>query len=86
MRVPTTRLQNAFGKYFKLVLEGQEIIVTKNGKGVAKIDKHMDPKVSIVSEEVGNYEVESYMTYEEFVKITDSSDARHELIDGENFL
>ena len=34
MRVNTTDLQNAFGKYLVLV-EKEDIIVTKNGKSVA---------------------------------------------------
>ena len=28
-----TEMQNNFGRYLNLVLSGQEIIVTKNGKG-----------------------------------------------------
>ena len=35
MRVSTTDLQNAFGKYLALV-EKEDIIITKNGRSVAK--------------------------------------------------
>ena len=29
-----TQMQNNFGKYLNLVIEGQEVIVTKNGKEI----------------------------------------------------
>ena len=31
-----TEMQNNFGKYLSLVMSGQEIIVTKNGKEVGR--------------------------------------------------
>ena len=31
-----TEMQNNFGKYLNLVLEGKEVIVTKNGKEVGR--------------------------------------------------
>ncbi len=32
----TARMQNNFGRYLNLVMSGQEIIVTKNGKEVGR--------------------------------------------------
>jgi prevent-host-death family protein len=32
----TTEMQNNFGKYLNLVMSGQEIIVTKNGREVGR--------------------------------------------------
>lgn len=32
----STQMQNNFGKYLKLVMTGQEVIVTKNGKAVGR--------------------------------------------------
>ena len=32
-----TQMQNNFGKYLNLVIEGQEVIVTKNGKEVGRL-------------------------------------------------
>lgn len=86
MRVPTTKLQNAFGKYLKHVLEGHDVIITKNGKGVAKIIRYNDPKISVVKEQNSEYVINSYITYEEFVKITENSDSRYELINGKVYL
>jgi len=38
--VTTTELQNNFGKYLKYVQEGQEVIILRNGKEVAKLISH----------------------------------------------
>ena len=32
-----TQMQNNFGKYLNLVIEGQEVIVTKNGKEIGRL-------------------------------------------------
>lgn len=40
-----TEMQNNFGKYLNLVISGQEIVVTKNGKEVGRFV----PKDTIVS-------------------------------------
>lgn len=32
----STQMQNNFGKYLKLIMAGQEVIVTKNGKAVGR--------------------------------------------------
>jgi antitoxin (DNA-binding transcriptional repressor) of toxin-antitoxin stability system len=41
MRVNTTDLQNAFGKYLSLV-QKEDIIIVKNGKSIAKMIKHSE--------------------------------------------
>ncbi|MCD7825510.1 MAG: type II toxin-antitoxin system prevent-host-death family antitoxin [Clostridiaceae bacterium] len=35
--VTATEMQNNFGKYLDLVIEGQEVIVTKNGREVGRL-------------------------------------------------
>ena len=42
MRVNTTDIQNAFGKYLSLA-EKEDIIITKNGKNVAKLIRYNEP-------------------------------------------
>lgn len=37
MAVTTTEVQNNFGKYLQKVQEGEEVVVLKNGKAVARI-------------------------------------------------
>ena len=32
-----TQMQNNFGKYLNLVMKGQEVIVTKNGKEIGRL-------------------------------------------------
>ena len=40
-----TQMQNNFGKYLNLVMKGQEVIVTKNGKEIGRLV----PKNTVVS-------------------------------------
>lgn len=35
--VTSTEIQNNFGKYLSIVMSGQEVIITKNGKEVGRI-------------------------------------------------
>jgi prevent-host-death family protein len=85
MRVNTTDLQNAFGKYLALV-EKEDIIVTKNGKSVAKLVRYHEPDYYLVHEEAKGYKATKKVSYEEYMELVDSSDQRYELIDGEIYL
>ncbi|MEA4925425.1 MAG: type II toxin-antitoxin system prevent-host-death family antitoxin [Syntrophomonadaceae bacterium] len=85
MRVNTTDLQNSFGKYLSLV-EKEDIIVTKNGKSVAKLVRYHEPDYYLVHEEAKNYKTTKKVSYEEYMELVDSSDQRYELIDGEIYL
>lgn len=85
MRINTTDLQNAFGKYLALV-EKEDIIITKNGKNVAKLIHYSEPDYFLLHEEMGNYKSTRRISYEEYTAITNSSDQRYELIDGEIYL
>ncbi|MDD4803285.1 MAG: type II toxin-antitoxin system prevent-host-death family antitoxin [Syntrophomonas sp.] len=85
MRVNTTDLQNAFGKYLSLV-EKEDIIVTKNGKIVAKLIRYNEPDYFLVHEESGGYKTTQKVSYDEYTALVESSDQRYELIDGEIYL
>ena len=85
MRVNTTDLQNAFGKYLSLV-EKEDIIVVKNGKSVAKLIRYNEPDFFIVHEEAKQYKSHRRISYDEYMALVDSSDQRYELIDGEVYL
>ena len=85
MKVNTTDLQNSFGKYLALT-EKEDIIITKNGKTVAKLVKHIEPNYYLVKEESNKYFTREKITYEEYMEIVDSSDQRFELINGEIYL
>ena len=85
MRVNTTDLQNAFGKYLSLV-EKEDIIVVKNGKTVAKLIRYTEPDHFLLHEEAKNYQSTRKISYEEYKNLVNSSDQRYELIDGEIYL
>lgn len=82
MRVNTTDLQNAFGKYLSLT-EKEDIIVVKNGKSVAKLSRYTDPDHFLVHEEASNYKTYRKISYDEYLELVNSSEQRYELINGE---
>jgi len=84
MRVSSTDLQNAFGKYLALT-EKEDIIVVKNGKCVAKLSRYTEPGCYI-HEEAKGYPSLQKITYEEYLALVESSDQRYELIDGDVYL
>lgn len=85
MHVKSTDLQNAFGKYLALV-EKEEIIITKNGKNVAKLISYTQPDFVLVREGSNAYKLSKRVSYEEYLDLVNSSDQRYELIDGEVYL
>ncbi len=86
MKVPSTEVQNNFGKYLKIASELEDVIVTRNGYEVAKIVPCEER--SAVAEEAANYIYNDRwkVNYEEFLKMVDNSDLRYEYIDGEVYL
>ena len=74
MLVSTTEIQNSFGKYLKLS-QCEEIIITKNGKKVAKLisyqaNEERDPWIP--NESSPTYAPNGIrLTYEEFLKLTE---------------
>lgn len=85
MRVSSTEIQNSFGKYLNFAGASEEIIITKNGKDIAKLVKCSEQ--DNIYEEAELYE-NSYgqrIKYEEFLELNENSDFRYEFIDGEIF-
>lgn len=82
MRVSSTDMQNNFGKYLKFAEANEEIIVTKNGKDVAKLMAFAGEDDPLLREEAARYESGDWVTYEEFLELTKSTEQRFELIDG----
>ncbi len=81
MRVPSTKVQNNFGKYLKYVEANEEIIVTKKGRDAARIVPCENPGGGVM-EETAEYKSTGWVTYEEFLELTEASEQRFELIDG----
>lgn len=81
MKVPSTKVQNNFGKYLKYVEANEEIIVTKSGKNTARILPYYD--TDPVREKQSEYQSSSdLVTYDEFLELAAESEQRFELIDG----
>jgi len=83
MKVPSTKVQNNFGKYLKYVEVNEEIIVTRKGRDVARILPCSVPNAGSVAEGAAEYQTgEGRVTYEEFLELVEASEQRFELIDG----
>lgn len=81
MRISSTEAQNNFGKYMDMAHNGEEVIVTKNGKDMIEMISRCSE--DIVSESTVPYGKEQRVSYEEFLELTENSELRYELIDGE---
>lgn len=86
MKVPSTEVQNNFGKYLKIASELEDVIITRKGREIAKLVSCEERL--LFAEEAVNYIVSSNqkMSYEQFLEFIEKTDARYELIDGEVFL
>lgn len=86
MIVTTTDLQNSFGKYLQLCRD-EEIIITKNGKRVARLLPYPAGEGAeewIVCESApGDRSGGIRVSYEEYLRMTETSENRYEYIDGE---
>lgn len=83
MRISATEIQNSFGKYLKLAIDLEDIIITKNGRSVAKLRAYKDTD-DYICEGALNYN-KKRVTYEEYLELVENTDERYELIDGEIF-
>ena len=83
MKVPSTEVQNNFGRYMKIASEIEEVIVTKKGKETVKIIP-CDSR-SYFSEEPVKYS-HYKLSFEDFIVMTEASDKRFEYIDGEAYM
>jgi len=80
MRVASTEVQNNFGKYLKFAEANEEIIVTKNGRDIARI---VPCPPETIRESAEEYRTRGdWVTYEEFMELVENSEQRFELIDG----
>ncbi len=81
MKVSSTEVQNNFGKYLKYAELNEEIIVTKNGREVAKITRFEDD-AGVMEGSAEHKTTGGWVTYEEFLELVEASEQRFELIDG----
>jgi prevent-host-death family protein len=86
MKVPSTEVQNNFGKYLKIASELEDVIITRKGREVAKIVPIEER--TVIAEEAANYIYNDRwkLSYEQFLKMVENSELRYEYIDGEVYL
>lgn len=84
MIIPTTEIQNNFGKYLKIA-EYEDVIITKNGRKIVKLTQYNQENDRYLLREApaGYTAANAKVSYEEFLKIVEKSENRYELIDGE---
>ncbi|MGE5557333.1 MAG: Uma2 family endonuclease [Bacillota bacterium] len=81
MEVASTEVQNNFGTYLKLA-QVEEVFITRNGKRIAVLRIWEEPCNAAESKTVYRTE-HPRMSAEEFLKLSEASENRYELIDGE---
>lgn len=85
MIISAKEMENNFNKYLKLV-ENEEIIITANGKKIARLTTYEDDQ-SIIREGSAAYNHKSPgVTYSEYLEMTENSKERYEYINGQIFL
>ncbi|WP_068785487.1 Uma2 family endonuclease [Paenibacillus phocaensis] len=83
MRVSSTDMQNNFGKYLKFAEAGEEIIVMRNGKDVATLNAFAEAVETSLREKAASYHAgDEWVSYQDFLELTETSEQRYELIDG----
>ena len=92
MEVPFTEVQKYFDKFLKIV-EIEEVVITINDECIAKMVSCKDSCFCnddghFINEEALDYDagLKSLLTYEEFCILSENSELRYELIDGEVYL
>lgn len=91
MIVNATDLKNNLGKYLRLSA-GEEIIITSNGRKVAKLTAYNDTHNTssdggLLRERAHIYDTKPWKaSYQEFLELSENSDERYEYIDGEIYL
>lgn len=82
MLITTSDIQNRFGLYLKMS-EYEDVIITKNGKKVAKLSAFNEEDECLLRESSADYAyAHEKVSYEEYIKLTKDSEQRYELING----
>lgn len=87
--VTATELKQNFGKYMDCVEQQNDVVITKNGKKVARltpyvtdIEQYFTVRENALDYQYGGKKV----SYEEFMQIYEKSTLRMELINGEIYI
>ncbi|WP_372630258.1 type II toxin-antitoxin system prevent-host-death family antitoxin [Cohnella sp.] len=87
MKVSSTEVQNNFGKYLAIAAH-EDVVVTRNGREIAKLTKVDEISAGVVAERRASYEFGNdggrKAAFEEFQALSkDNEEERYEYIDGE---
>ncbi|WP_105617193.1 type II toxin-antitoxin system prevent-host-death family antitoxin [Vallitalea okinawensis] len=89
MLTTATEVKNNFGKYLNAVMNDEDVVITKNGKKVARltpyvtdVERYFTVRESALDYRYGGKKV----SYEEFMIINEKSSTRMEFINGEIYL
>jgi len=84
--VTATEIKNNFGQYLNMVMEDNDVVISKNGKKVARltpyvtdIERYFTIRETALDYQYGGKKV----SYEEFMLINEKSTVRMEFINGE---
>lgn len=87
--VTATEVKQNFGKYLEYVEEQNDVVITKNGKKIARFTPYVTDieQYFLVRENALDYQYGGKkVSYEEFLEISEKSTLRMELINGEIYL
>lgn len=84
--ITATEFKTHLGKYLDYVIDGHEVIITKNGTKSVQLTPYATDmeRTSMIRESSNNYQYKGKkVSYEAFIEIYDKSDSRMEYINGE---
>lgn len=84
MRATATEVKNNLGRYLKFI-EYEDVIISSHGNDIAVLCKYVDDTMK-AEEEAAIYKTGKWVSYEEFLVLTENSDERYELIDGQIYV
>ena len=87
--ITATELKQSFGRYMDFVEEQNEVVITKNGKKIARLTPYITDieQYFLVRERALDYQYGGKkVSYEEFMEIYEKSTLRMEYINGEIYL
>ena len=84
MKATATEVKNNLGRYLRFI-EYEDVIISSHGKDIAVLSKVVDDTMRLEEQET-IYKTGKWVSYEEFVIMTQNSDERYELIDGQIYV
>lgn len=84
MRATATEVKNNLGRYLRFIVY-EDVIISSHGKDVAVLSRFVDDSIQMEEQEA-IYKTGKWVSYEEFIIMTQNSDERYELIDGQIFV